>query len=296
MTSTTNTANAADSAEICENCSSTFSLFKRKKACSYCKQAFCQFCVSRPKQTNAPSQHFSFSNISNGTAGSSTERICSLCQSIVEPQTTTDDLMKLKLKHLRSFLNAFDISTDTCKDKRDLAELVIKSRAKAQRPPHANQQQQQQQQSETTGFSTGQTASSPNTASPTFNDRFTGFMNNVQDFVNFNLSSVLNNPPVPCPPPPTSTSTTNNCHPPPPTNGPSQTQGNTSQTYSSQQPNANTTHTFSSSSNSIPNNLNSVFSFIGEQLPNVINNNIFTFNANNFSTTSMNSSLFLSFT
>jgi hypothetical protein len=192
--------------------------------------------------------------------------------------------MKLKLRHLRYFLNTLDVPTATCKDKRDLAELVIKNRIKIpkmqtqnspqqQQEQHDNNQQQQQQHSHTTF---NQQNSNPNS----FNDRFSGFMNNVQDFVNFNLNSVLTNPPVPCPAPgPASQPTTSSQY-----NGhSSQAQGNSN---SSKQPTANTTYTTntSSSSSSLPTNLNSVFSFIGEQLPNVINNNLFTFNTNNITT------------
>ncbi len=187
--------------------------------------------------------------------------------------------MKLKLKHLRSFLNTLDVPTTTCKDKRDLAELVVKNRIKiakmqTQNPPQQQQESHDnnQQQHSHTAFNNGQQNSNSNPN--TFNDRFTGFMNNVQDFVNFNLNSVLTNPPVPCPAPPQpSTSNQYNGHS-------SQAQGNSN---SSKQPTANTTYTTntSSSSSSLPNNLNSVFSFIGEQLPNVINNNLFTFNTNN---------------
>lgn len=247
----------------CENCASNFSLFKRKKSCNYCKQSFCQFCVSRPKslQSLPASQEES-----NGSNNNSSDRICAVCQSIVEPHTTTEDLMKIKLKHLRSFLNAAGISTSTCKEKRDLAELAMRSRiklenARLQRQQQAQAEQQQQQAEQQPNPNNNQQQN------PNFNDRFSGFMSNVQDFVNFNLNSVLSNPPVPCPAPSATAQ--------------QQTSTNNSSNYS--QPNGFTTTNSSttSNSNSLPNNLNSVFNFIGEQLPSVINNNLFTFNNNN---------------
>ena len=54
---------------------------------------------------------------------------CAICRDIFEPGTNTDDIMKIKLKHLRSFLNTAQVSINTCKDKRDLAELVIRIRS-----------------------------------------------------------------------------------------------------------------------------------------------------------------------
>jgi hypothetical protein len=175
--------------------------------------------------------------------------------------------MKIKLKHLRSFLNAADISTSTCKEKRDLAELAMRSRQQRQHQAQAEQPHRQQQHAENTHNNNNNNNTSNQQQSPnTFNDRFTGFMSNVQDFVNFNLNSVLSNPPVPCPAPSATTQQTNT---------------NASSNFS--QPNGFTATSSSSNSNSnsIPNNLNSMFNFIGEQLPNVINNNIFTFNTNN---------------
>jgi hypothetical protein len=191
--------------------------------------------------------------------------------------------MKLKLKHLRSCLNTANISTQTCKDKRDLAELLIRSRGKIfngvpirnnnhfSSQPNNSQQQQQQQNSQ----------SNPNSTS--FNDRFAGFMNNVQDFVNFNLSSVINNP-VPAPPPPqpsaSTSSTQNQSTSRPNLNSNSSTNNNTNNNYNGQTTSTSSTSSASSSS-SIP-NLNSVFNFIGEQIPQVLqqtlNNNMFTFN------------------
>lgn len=148
--------------------------------------------------------------------------------------------MRLKLKHLRSVLNKANIATSTCRDKRDLAELIVKNKEKFRaysREQPQTQQQQQQQQSQN---------------SSTFNNTFNSFINNVQDFVNFNLSSVLNpNTSVPCGPPPP-------------------------------RPNIPNTASTSTSSTSTS-NLGSVFNLNipSEQFADVLNNNLFTFNNDN---------------
>ena len=95
-----------------------------------------------------------------------------------------------------------------------------------------------------------------------FNNTINNFMSNVQDFVNFNLGSVLNpnnnasnvgNPNA------NNNNNNTNSQPPPQT-----------QQQQQQQPNY-----------TIPSNFNSVFNLIGEQLPNVIHNtlgnNLFNF-------------------
>lgn len=240
MSTSTDSSSNSDS---CENCSSNFSIFKRRKICSMCNQAFCQFCVNRSSTTHRDEQ-----TTPTSRSSSSSERICVICQSICTPNLNADDLMKLKLKHLKCILSKANIPTNLCKDKRDLADLFIRNKEKFSRPrvqqtppqqPQQNGQQQQQQQN--------------------FNNTFNNFFSNVQDFVNFNLNSVLNpNNSVPCPAPP-----------PRPASNPPPRRTNS---------NTNT----STSSSTTTGNLGSVFNFFGEQFPNVLNqtfsNNIFNNN------------------
>ncbi len=174
------------------------------------------------------------------------------------------------MKHLRSILNKARISTATCKDKRDLAELVLKNRARFQLKVNNHAPSQRNNStSGTTSSSTrsaGQHRSSSSSTSnhqqqpQQQNNMFSNIMHNVQDFVNFNLNSVLNNS-VPCPPPshtnPNATSSSNN-------SSSSQNSTNNTGTFN------RSSSTSSNASSSIPQNLNSVFNLIGD-LPNIIN-------------------------
>ncbi|CAF0730319.1 unnamed protein product [Brachionus calyciflorus] len=238
MSASSNETNNTDS---CENCSSGFSLFKRKKTCSMCNQSFCQFCITRLPKTEEQNQ-------SSTTRSNSSERICSSCKTICAPETNADDLLKLKLKHIRCILNRANIPTNTCKEKRDLVDLMISNKHKFRkfhRPTTTqNPQQQQQQQQQQSSQSTSSTQNS-------FNNTVNSIINNVQDFVSFNLNSVLNPNPVPCPPPP-----------PRPDN----------------RQNYNTSSSSTSSTSS--NNIGSMFNFLGEQIPNVFSNTFSQFNDN----------------
>lgn len=105
----------------------------------------------------------------------------------------------------------------------------------------------------------------PNTSGGNqFNNTINNFMSNVQDFVNFNLGSVLNpnNNASNVGGNPNANNNNNNSNSQPPPQAQAQQQ--------QQQPNY-----------TIPSNFNSVFNLIGEQLPNVIQNtlgnNLFNF-------------------
>ena len=74
-----------------------------QKICSMCNQAFCHFCVNRRSSVEGQAD----ANASITT--NPTDRICVICRNICSPATTSDDLMKLKLKHLKCFLNTANI-------------------------------------------------------------------------------------------------------------------------------------------------------------------------------------------
>lgn len=232
-----NTTGSSGGSEFCENCSSNFTIFKRKKTCNICRQLFCQACVNR-HQVNT---------------GGNSERICVICQSICLPQTTMDDLMKYKLKHLRSILTTANVATNTCKEKRDLAELVLRNRTRIQAQTNSqsgNNSSNQHQNQPSSGASNG------------FNNTINNFMSNVQDFVNFNLNSVANAA-YPMPAANTTNTATSNSF------------SNSHTTSADQRNNTSSTRSSSnSSSNSAPGGSGHV--------PNVFNqtftNNQFTFN------------------
>lgn len=206
-----------------------------------CNQTFCQFCVTRQPRAEE-------SQSSSRSSSSSSERICTTCKSICAPEINADDLLKLKLKHLRSVLTRANIPTNTCKEKRDLVDLMLRNKdtfRKYYRPP-----------TQPTPQPNAQSNTSQSQTQSTFNNTVNSIINNVQDFVSFNLNSVLNPGPVPCPAPPNRTDNRQN-----------QTHYNTSSSSTSS----------TSSNNNLGSMLNNLF---GDQLPNVINNTFsqFTFN------------------
>ena len=161
-----------------------------------------------------------------------------------------DDLLKLKLKHLKLVLAGLEIQTNTCKEKRDLAELLYKNRLLLGNPAVTNLNQQQSQSNRTAPSPQPQPHSS-------FNQTLNNFVNNVQEFVNYNLNSALN---------------PNNAQPAPPPSHESRS----NQTFST--PSSTSSN---SNSSSMPSNLNNLFNLISDQVPNVLHqtlNNNFSFN------------------
>lgn len=178
--------------------------------------------------------------------------------------------MKLKLKHLRAVLTKAKISTQTCKDKRDLAELILRNRNRLYTKPMAASSSTNSSSSQAPNVNArASSASSVNNrrnsnhsnggnqqqANSSGSNPFSSFMNNVQDFVNYNLNSVLNNS-VPCPPPPTRPASNNNNY-----------YANINNVHNNNNSNHSSTSSSTHSANSIP-NLNSVFNMFGEQFSN----------------------------
>lgn len=279
--------------ERCEHCDTNFTIFKRKKTCFICRQQFCQSCVNRHQITSITSSQ------STNQRASTAERVCTICQLICTPQSTTDDLMKHKLKHLKSLLNAQNVPTSTCKEKRDLAELVLRTKNRINCSPiNTSNQTTSRPHSNTSNTSSGSNNPSTNTPSnasatssnaattnPFNSNPFASFMSNVQEFVNFNLNSMGNNaqPMPPCPP------NSSNANASRSSSGSSNNSNRNS--FNSGNNNGNTTYTHSTSStsnptpnpsNASPSNLNNLYNLISDQVPNVLNqtftNNQFTFN------------------
>jgi hypothetical protein len=182
------------------------------------------------------------------------------------PTSSLEDILKCKTKHLRSYLNAKNIPTQTCKEKRELAELIIKSLVRpatsstgipTEAPPLYRPQQSQQP------FNT--TESQQQRPNRNFNDTLSSFMNNVQEFVNFNVNNAFVNP--------------NNA------NMPNTRPTNSHRTFTNQTGTTTTTSTSNSqpqSSRSFTTSINDLFSIINDNVPPVVQqtftNNRFTFN------------------
>ncbi|OWF44900.1 E3 ubiquitin-protein ligase RNF34-like [Mizuhopecten yessoensis] len=100
----------------CEACQTNFNLFKRKKICRYCDRNFCSSCVHRYRDP-----------VNNR----STYRQCNTCKVLMSGKFTRSDLMKWKVKELRILLNKRNVSTNTCKEKHDLIDLLFVNFAKS---------------------------------------------------------------------------------------------------------------------------------------------------------------------
>lgn len=156
----------------CEHCHTNYTLVKRKKNCAVCRQSYCTNCAPRERQYNPP------------------YRICLICQVISSESTTDEQLLALKVKHLRCYLQAKNISHHTCTEKQELVDLIVQNRhvpftrlliqQQQQQPipptatttaPPSNMNQQQfqttfNQYSTSTSASSSSTTTTTNTAMP----------------------------------------------------------------------------------------------------------------------------------
>lgn len=171
-------------------------------------------------------------------------------------------MLNVKVKHLRAVLNSSNISTNTCKEKRDLVDLFIRNKDKfknSTNPPegstspstsntHSSTTTTSANSSATNNYNFDTTSNTSQRPSPLINNTLNSLINNFQGFVSSNLGSVFNTEPVPCPAPPNRTNNQSN-------------------------PNASS----SSSSSTSSQNFNSIFDMLGNQIPNVFSH--FTQNA-----------------
>ncbi|XP_007904352.1 E3 ubiquitin-protein ligase rififylin isoform X2 [Callorhinchus milii] len=77
---------------------------KLKHVCVDCKKNFCTTCSVQPE--NSP-------------------KMCHTCQRFRATDFQRDELMKLKVKDLRDYLQLHEISMEMCREKADLVELVL---------------------------------------------------------------------------------------------------------------------------------------------------------------------------
>ncbi|XP_054449356.1 E3 ubiquitin-protein ligase rififylin isoform X3 [Pteronotus mesoamericanus] len=89
----------------CKACGAHFANMARKQqTCLDCKKNFCVTCSSQ---------------VGNGP------RLCLLCQRFQATAFQREELMKMKVKDLRDYLNLHDISTEMCREKEELVLLVL---------------------------------------------------------------------------------------------------------------------------------------------------------------------------
>ncbi|RXM91401.1 E3 ubiquitin-protein ligase rififylin [Acipenser ruthenus] len=88
----------------CKACGSHFSTSSRKHVCMDCKKSFCGSCSVQPALS---------------------PRMCLSCQRCCGTAFLRTELMKLKVKELRDYLHLHEVSTELCREKEDLVELVL---------------------------------------------------------------------------------------------------------------------------------------------------------------------------
>ncbi|XP_027890524.1 E3 ubiquitin-protein ligase RNF34-like isoform X2 [Xiphophorus couchianus] len=88
---------------VCKACGQAFSVFRRKYTCCDCKKSFCSLC----------------------TVVLESLRICSTCHLLKATEFHRPRLMRLRVRDLRQYLLLRNISTDTCREKEDLVDLVL---------------------------------------------------------------------------------------------------------------------------------------------------------------------------
>ncbi|KAK5613797.1 hypothetical protein CRENBAI_015980 [Crenichthys baileyi] len=88
---------------VCKACGQVFSVFRRKYICCDCKKSFCSLCSV--VQENL--------------------RICATCHLLKATAFHRPRLMRLRVRDLRQYLMLRNISTDTCREKEDLVDLVL---------------------------------------------------------------------------------------------------------------------------------------------------------------------------
>jgi hypothetical protein len=104
------TSHSTTSNDQCEHCHTTYTLVKRKKSCAVCRQYYCTTCAPRERHYNQP------------------YRICLICQLISSDSTTDEQLLALKVKHLRCYLQAKNVAYHTCTEKQELVDLIVRNR------------------------------------------------------------------------------------------------------------------------------------------------------------------------
>ncbi|CAL8343303.1 unnamed protein product [Lota lota] len=92
---------------VCKACGQAFSVFRRKHICCDCSRCFCSLC-----------------SLLQGSL-----RVCATCGLLKATAFRRPQLMRLRVKDLRQYLLLRDVPTDTCREKGDLVDLVLRHRA-----------------------------------------------------------------------------------------------------------------------------------------------------------------------
>ncbi|XP_048836399.1 E3 ubiquitin-protein ligase rififylin-like isoform X2 [Brienomyrus brachyistius] len=98
------------SGHICKACRGRFSTLTRKHICVDCRQNFCDGCCVQLEQG---------------------PRLCHTCLRFHGALPDRAKLMKFKVKDLRDYLHLHGVSTQTCREKEELVDLVLGHRSPA---------------------------------------------------------------------------------------------------------------------------------------------------------------------
>ncbi|XP_069475673.1 E3 ubiquitin-protein ligase RNF34 isoform X3 [Ambystoma mexicanum] len=132
---------------VCKACGLAFSVFRKKHVCCDCKKDFCSVCSILQENL----------------------RRCATCHLLQETAFQRPQLMRLKVKDLRQYLNLRNIPTESCREKEDLVDLVM-CHHRAGAHDHMDTSSIHSSRSQTSSFFThpffsNHTASSPSASS-----------------------------------------------------------------------------------------------------------------------------------
>lgn len=129
---------------VCKACGLAFSVFRRKHVCSDCKKCFCTLCSVLQENL----------------------RRCVTCHLLWGTAFQRRRLMRLRVKDLRQYLRLRNISTDTCREKEDLVELVLRHLGAELQPPEDLEEEEEQEEEEEEAESNSPHLTPPTALSP----------------------------------------------------------------------------------------------------------------------------------
>ncbi|CDQ62549.1 unnamed protein product [Oncorhynchus mykiss] len=126
----------------CKACGSRFVTLARKHVCMDCKNNYCGRCSAQLEPR---------------------PRLCHTCQRFHGTLFDRTELMKLKVKDLRDYLHLHEVSTQMCREKEELVELVLGQQTQSLSGPIVNPLTQTATQHETTPPPAHPTTTTPST-------------------------------------------------------------------------------------------------------------------------------------
>ncbi|XP_037834537.1 E3 ubiquitin-protein ligase RNF34a isoform X1 [Kryptolebias marmoratus] len=111
---------------VCKTCGQAFSVFRRKYVCADCKKSFCSLCSVLQENL----------------------RVCATCHLLKATAFQRPRLMRLRVKDLRQYLLLHSISSDTCREKEDLVELVLRHRGIEEEEEDEEEEEEEEEEGE----------------------------------------------------------------------------------------------------------------------------------------------------